>query len=38
MRALKPDAQQVFSTFVRNLEQMGKGTRHRPSKPKGKSA
>jgi hypothetical protein len=38
MRHTRPDAGQVFSTFVRNLEELGKGSRQRPQRPKGKSA
>ncbi len=37
-RVSRPDAGQVFSTFVRNLEQLGKAPRQRPQRPKGKSA
>lgn len=37
-RALSPDAGQVFSTFVRNLEQIGKATRLRAIRPKGRSS
>ena len=37
-RAQQPDAGQVFSTFVRNLEQLGKTTRTRSPKRKGRLA
>ncbi len=36
-RNAQPNAGQVFSAFVRNLEQLGKSSRQRPTKPKGKS-
>ncbi len=36
--ARQPDAGQVFSTFVRHLEQLGKASRSRSARPKGRSA
>jgi hypothetical protein len=37
-RAKQPDAGQVFSAFVRNLEQLGKASRTRSVRAKGRSA
>jgi hypothetical protein len=36
-RAGSPDAGQVFSTFVRTLEKLGKGTKQKPHRAKGKA-